>query len=240
MKKNLLLLLLSSSLLVGCDFKLFNSNSKPDNTNQNTEDHKDEQHTDDGGNTGDDTGGNTETEEKEELLQEYTATIKTSGTDLTSNFGDRVQFDNSNYSHNGESLMEYFDGFLEYLDLIKSLTFTGYVQTLDADLGSHLCLGSSKNSGSMTWTSIVKIYKVQFTVVNYYKSYSYTGNSGITVDNNAHFLIDSDDHSLELAAGVTPVYSTFSKEYSEGTSSFTIASSGGRVLIKEMTITWRG
>ena len=59
---------------------------------------------------------------------------------------------------------------------------------------------------------------------------------GFGLDSQSHIWIDSDNHSLET--NDEPTIQSFSKEYTNGTSEFEIKSTGSRVLLESITITW--
>lgn len=213
MKKNILLVLLSALLVTGCSY------DKGDLRDPDGE----------GGGGGD----------NPPPAGDVTKTFSTSTDALSQIFGARVGFVGSNNASNVENLENSFRTTAGNDDCLKSLGFTGYVQTLDC--GDHanevyLCLGSRNSSGTMKWNSIAKITKVEFTVLNYYKTFDYE--PYVSLDSNAAFKIDSDTHSLAMTETVAPTKQTFSKEYADGTTSFTVSSDSGRVLIDSFKITW--
>lgn len=261
MKKKTALLLLSALLLVGCNENSNEGNKTPE-TNQNQQNTNENNPTggtetgggnETGGNQegGNETGGN-ETGGNQEgggsqtggnvEGNTYTATISTFGTSFEQAINDRVQFDNSRYANNVSLLKNYFGNYLEKEGCLTTLTFAGYVQSFKFDEGQYLCLGSSSSDGEMTWNSSLNIIKVEVTVLNYYKTYSYVsgGNpvTGVSCDNLAHFKLDDTDHSLEMEEITVPEPHTFSATY-EGVKSFKISSVSGRVLVKSIAITWK-
>ena len=232
MKKNALLLLLMGAMLTGCDFFSFTNNGQNqqnNNSQQHEEDHQDdEQHEDD---------------HQEELVTEYTQTIKFSGNDFNEiATAAGVQINDSEYPDKVKQLTEYCDSFLEYENLISSLSCTR-LNTADWGGKTYLCVGTGYyangkfSEGKLTWNSIEKIYKVQIKAQPYAKENSYSGN---IYDYPAHVWIDSDDHSLEFTSPAEPTLQTFEKTYTDGVTKFTISSTGARVLLDEITITWRG
>ena len=252
MKKNILLVLLSAVLLTGCEFditlqRLFSGRKKEQETQQNNENsqEKPEENQQSGENQseqgGGDQGGNQQGNEGQEQLQEYTVKINTSGSDfntISSSAG--FQIDDSNYQANAGKLKDYFESKLEYENLLTNLACSK-LNTAVWKSVCYLCVGTGYYvndkfvEGLLKWTSGEKIYKVEIEAMAYAKEYS---GSDFGVDTISHVWIDSDDHSLETDA--EPVMQTFSKEYADGVNSFSIKSTGSRVLLKSLTITWRG
>lgn len=254
MKKNILLILLSAFLLTGCEFdvtlqKLFSgkqveeeTQQKEEQNNQNSQENQGnsgENQQQSGENQGNEQG-NENHQQNENLEDEYVASINTSGQDfrvISTEAG--VQIDDTNYSANVTKLKEYFDSKLEYKNLITNLSCTKLNTAVWQDV-CYLCIGTGYYindrfaEGDLTWTSAKKIYKVEIEAMAYAKAYQ----SGFGVDQISHVLIDEDDHSLETTE--EPVIQSFSKEYSEGVTSFSIKSTGSRVLLKSLKITWRG
>lgn len=239
MKKNALLLLLMGAMLTGCDFLPFlnQKQTQPENNTQETDDSHEEEHHEEEHQDDDDQ------EEKEDLVTEYTQTIKFSGNDfhaIATAAG--VQINDSEYAENVRKLTEYCDSFLEYENLISSLSCTR-LNTAEWNEKVYLCVGTGYyannkfNAGKLQWNSIEKIYKVQIKAQAYAKLNNYSGN---TYDYPAHVWIDNDDHSLEFASPAEPTLQTFEKTYTEGVTKFVISSTGARVLLDEITITWRG
>lgn len=253
MKKKIFPLLVSVLALTGCDFlsnlipDAFNPFKKDDEQTQqqqqnqggqqqqNDDQHEEEQHEED--------QHEEHQDEKDELLQTYTATIKLSGNDfhdVATAAG--VQINDTEYANNVNTLKEYCDSFLEYLDLITSLNCTK-LNTAEWGGTVYLCVGTGYyangkfSEGILKWNSGVKIYNVEIKAQAYAKENPYSGD---IIDYPAHVWIDSDDHSLEVEEGSTPEIKTFSKAYPDGTNSFSIKSTGARVLLQEITITWRG
>ena len=107
--------------------------------------------------------------------------------------------------------------------------------------------------GSLVWTSTKKITKVEVTAQCYVKDQGATdseahlaieaGGKGIDVteDNNYQRPITNAvtaDMSFEVESTETPTYKTFTNEYTDGIERFSLTSSGGRVFLKSLTITW--
>lgn len=175
--------------------------------------------------------------------QEYTQTISLSGNDFSvvaTNAG--VQFDDASYSRNVELLKEYCDSCLEYKDLINSINCSN-LNTCEWDEGAALCIGTGYygngkfKAGSFTWNSKVKIYKVEIEARAYTKKNNYSGD---IVDTPAVIHLDEERLKLVANGDTTASLKTLSKEYDDGVNSFTISSTGARVAIKQIKITWRG
>lgn len=255
MKKNALLLLLLSATLSGCDFLPFlntnsNGNSETQQNQNNNQNTGDNTGGNTGGNTDDNTGGNTDdntgTEGKDDLLQEYTATIETHGLYFNTNFKEGTNFTITSPKKT-DDLREYLEGPLEYEDLFTSLQ-CDYCTTRKVDGDTYLQIGTGSyakgnfNYGTLIFGSKVKIYNVKVTAFNYSNPYPDYASGEIVpnVDTDCHLKLDSVDLNMELPATSAPVEKTVEKHYENGTNSFTLVAMSGRVLIKEMTITWRG
>ena len=244
MKKNILLLLLSAAFLTGCEVDLgfikFGSDKSKEsetehNQNQNNENSQENQgeNQNPGGNEGEPQGGE-EQQTPSTVEGEYVATIATSGSSFASQFSDRTQLGNDSGIQN---LKAFIEGQLEHSNLLTSLQCST-MQALNYKDTRILQIGSGSTTGSFVWTSATtKIYKVEATVCCYTKYNDYD-NIWVT-DSWSHFLIDSDDHDLTYDGATEPEMSSFSKEYENGTNSFSFSNQDGRVFIKEMKITWR-
>ena len=249
MKKNILLVLLSAALLTGCEFditlqRLFSGKKKEQETQQNNENSQEKpqenqqsnenQGGEQPGNEGQEQGGN-----EQNNKEEYTVTIKTSGSDfsgIATQAG--VQMDDSNYSENAGKLKTYFESKLEHENLLTAISCTKLNTAVWKNV-CYLCVGTGYfandafQSGIIHWTSGKSIYKVEIKAMAYAKEYN---GGGFGLDSQSHIWIDSDNHSLETNDEPTIQY--FSKEYANGTSEFEIKSTGSRVLLESITITW--
>lgn len=248
MKKNALLLLLLSAALTGCDFLPFikSENGGNEETQQNENNNNQDSGDNTGGKTDDNTGGNTDTEGKDDLTQEYTATMVTHGAKFNSDFKEGTNFTITSPQKTDE-LREYLEGPLEYEDLFTSLD-CDYCTTRKVDGDTYLQIGTGSyakgkfNVGTLIFGSKVKIYDVKIKAFNYsnpYNDYS-TGELIPNVDTDCHLKLDSVDLNMELPSNSAPIEKTVEKHYENGTNLFSLVALSGRVLIKEMTITWRG
>ena len=250
MKKKVLLILSSVFALAGCELditlaRLFGKDGTDQTDDQAPANYPGNPGENDGSNTSS-TDGTTPSEDntKDELnVQEYTAKINLSGSDFSEYATDAsVQADKDSYPGNQTKLKEYCDSKLEYQNLIKSLECTK-LNTAKWGGVVYLCVGTGNyrddrfNNGIFKWTSGEKIYKVSIEAQAYAKEIP---NQASNVDLLAHIAIDLDDHSLEVSDESELEFKTFEKEYPDGVKSFSIKSLGGRVLLKSITITWRG
>lgn len=167
--------------------------------------------------------------------QEYTETIMSSGVTFVASFKDGYHFDTEQHK---QDLAQYFYDQVEYENLITNVE-TDNLHARKFNSITYLQFGSGSNAiGSFKWTSKEKIYKVEFKVCCYAKEDDY--DRVVNIDNWSHIAIDSTDYDLTYDGKTLPEMKTFSKEYPEGVTSFTLSSSMGRVLMESMTITWRG
>lgn len=169
-----------------------------------------------------------------EDLQEYTTTVLFSGSKYATSFPDGTNFD---IQEKFDQLLEYLDDQLEYYDLVNEISCVKCAsRRVESETYFQLSTGSSE--GHLSWNSKVKIYKVEVEAMNYCKYNSYGG--VWNVDNLAHLQIGSKDFSLVMEEGVKPTLKTYSEEFETGINDLYIGSTNGRVLIKQMKITWRG
>ena len=242
MKKNIFVILLSSFLLAGCEFnlsfiKLGNSESKEPGMEQNHEENNQnsQENTGENENNNEPQGGEQgENQQQDPPINEYVATILTSGSEFASQFSDRTQFGNESGTQN---LKNFLAGKLNNSNLLTSLECST-MQALNFKDSRILQIGSGSATGSFVWESAnTKIYKVEATVCCYTKYNDYD-NIWVT-DSWSHFLIDQDDHDLTYDGAAEPEMVSFSKTYENGTNSFALSNKDGRVFVKEMKITWR-
>lgn len=247
MKKNLLLILSSIFALSGCEFditlfRLFGKSDSEPNNSQNSqnsqenpkENEKQKQETD-----------NTNTNNKDEqpgTSKEYTATIKLNGSEMCSVLGINNtghQFDSTNTnSENVISLLNYLNSQLEDKTLFSSLqcvkmNTAAYESSYCLSLGTGYYLGDSGfNPGMFTLASKSNISKVEVKALAYFKQ-------GWTADMISHIQINGEDHSLELAENQTPTLQTFTKEFNDENKTIELTSTGSRVLLDSIKVTWR-
>lgn len=181
---------------------------------------------------------------EDETFETYTATIALSGGTFAS-FAKEAgkQIDDLNHTSEKEELVLYISSKLEYDSTLENLSCTN-LNTTEWETGAALCVGTGYfgkgkfKSGSLTWTSAFSIYSVEIKARAYTKMDDYAGIE--IIDEPAKLKIDQEDPVSLVDEGATEVsIITISKSYEEGTDSFTITSIDARVLLQEITITWR-
>ena len=182
--------------------------------------------------------------EKPVIEDEYTATISLHGSTFASKFQEGTNFDNA---AKFEELLEHIDDQLDYYDLINEITCVKCsTRKVDGDTFFQIGTGSPAkgefNPGTFNWSCKEKIYKVEITAFNYSKPYEDYSTHQIVhnVDNLGHLILDDLDTSFEIPSDAAPVTKTIVKEYPQGVQGFNLRSTGGRMLVSEMKITWRG
>lgn len=252
MKKNILVILLSATLLTGCEVDLGiikiggdqtkepATEQKQEEQNQNSQENQGENQSSGenqqqgGGEQGGGEQGGGGQQHTDPLEQEYTATVLTSGTQFATLFPGGSHFDTESKK---EALFNFLDDQLEYKNLISSIVCDN-LHTQKYDSATYMSFGSQNGSGSFKWNSLVKIYRVEVTVQSYAKYVDYT--STYNVDQNSKFYIDEDLCQLTFDSNNLPEMQTYTKNFTEGVTSFTLSSLDGRAFLKDMKITWRG
>lgn len=172
--------------------------------------------------------------EKPAIEDEYTKTIVFHDSIYSSKFPDGTNFDQE---RKFEELRSYIDEQLDYYDLINSISLAkGQSRKVNED--TYLQIGTGSGNGSLKWNCKEKIYCIEIKAMAYSKYDSY--NKVWYVDRNSHLSLNGNDRSLEVPEGNPEIIALEKVDFDGGVTSFTISSSGGRVLISEMTITWRG
>ena len=175
--------------------------------------------------------------DKPVIEDEYTATIDFHSSTYASKFPDGTNFDNATKF---EQLREYIDDQLDYYDLINTLTLVKG-QSRKVNSVTYLQIGTSSGEGSLDWSCKEKIYSIEIKAMAYSKYDDY--HKVWNVDRSAHLIVAGKDYSLEVPTGEPTLISLPAIPFEEGITNFSISSSGGtggRVLISEMKITWRG
>ena len=236
MKKKFLLVLLSATLLTGCELDLTiqrmfggikENEPEVEKNEENPWENTGKIENDDGSTNGN--GGGSQSSSP----AIYTATIPLTNAFTKSSLN--IDSTQSSQQANVDTLTSYCRSKLDYDGLLTSLYCVKLNTIADGDV--YLSVGTGKyyedsfNPGTLTWNSDEKIIKVEITAKAYSKSLGST-------DLVSHVLIDDMDNSLELEEGATPESHTFSKEYKEGTQSFSICSSGSRVFLESISISW--
>ena len=250
MKKNILVILLSAALLAGCELdlgfiKIGKEIPTEPETEQKEEEKKENSQENQGENgnneqpEGGEQGGN-EQQQPEQTGDAYTALVNTNGKAIeTVAVSSGVSIDTSLSS--GAAKAELFQtalkAQLEYESCLTSITCL----TLNTAVWDGVCMiqiGTGNpaknkfNPGTFTWNSSAKIYKVEIDAMCYSKEQGAT-------DSLAHLKVDGTDYSLDVGTNEELEFKTISKEYAQGTKSFTLVSDGGRVLLKSLKITWK-
>ncbi len=248
MKKNILVILLSAAFLTGCELDLGfikigkqeskepEAEQKQEENNQNSQENQGENGNNEKPEGGEE-GGNEQQPETHE--NEYTATISTYGSeisDFATSAGVQVDTDLSSGAGNATKLTNCLKAQLEHAECLTSTWFEK-INTAEWDEKCIVQIGtgnpskSNFNPGTFKWNSSVKIYRVEITAQCYAKPpYSEDSDSKLKIDNGA---------SQALKSGEELDFQTVSKDYENGTNSFTIQSVDGRVLLKALKITWR-
>lgn len=173
-------------------------------------------------------------EAREDLEQEYTQTILTSGPSFAGSFNAGYHFDTADHKL---ELANYFYDQVDYENLITNVE-TDNLHAQKFNTVTYLQFGSGSGAGSFVWHSIEKIYKVEINVLCYAKEDTYHGITNI--DSWSHIAIDDTDFDMTYDGKTNPQVQKYSVNYPNGVTSFKIESSMGRVYMQDMTITWRG
>ena len=148
--------------------------------------------------------------------------------------------------HNNENSREQFvTWFNQSADgILNSISVGGFIQVQyignekDSWRFSTLTLSSASNDGSLTFNFSKNIYKVKFNIQGYCKYIEYS--QSYNVDTSSVFHLDDDDYDLSVSPGYTDLLEKqdVEKSYSTPTKSLTISSTGGRVFVHSMEITY--
>ena len=245
MKKNILLMLLSSVLLAGCSISDILPWGKKDNeSEQKTPENSEEN-----------TGGN---ENLDELKNPFTLTINYSGSYLPSEWTDPgVVCDSTLLSSDtqNERLRNATNAQVNNSNLLSELFFTklntayGDGDSLVLQIGTGDPAKNKFNFGTFIWTSVKKIYRVDISAQCYTKTLGST-------DSSAHLQIEAGkkgtdknydrpitspvtfDMDLSVGQDESLVYKAFSNTFPKGIDRFCLTSLGGRVFLKSISITW--
>ena len=248
MKKNILLILLSSAFLTGCELDISIQRffglikEEPQQEQKEEENHENSQENpqeneESNNHEGGEQGGNEQKPETNE--DEYTATISTYGSDISgfaTKAGVQVDSELSSGANNANNLTKCLKAQLGHEECLTSAWYEK-INTAEWDSKCIVQIGTGNptkdnfNPGTFKWTSSAKIYRVEITAQCYAKP-------PYSEDSDAKIKID-DGTAQALKVGEELEFQTISKEYEDGTNSFTIQSIDGRVLLKALKITWR-
>ena len=177
-------------------------------------------------------------------VTEHTEEILLSGDAFEAQFAKGTQYGSSgNQANNAEKMTTFIKG-QDSASLINQITYEGSLNTLndnEVDVDRYFVFGSQTGSGSLTFTTSKKIYKVDAYVSTYVNHYdSGKGYSGTNYDTEAKFLIDGTDKNLTVTtSGDKAVFYSCVSEYEEGTNTFKFENEGGRVMIQKFVLTYR-
>ena len=256
MKKNILLVLLSASLLTGCELDLRvqrffglikeepqseEQQEEQKENNQENQENPEENPENSGENGGQGQGQQGGNEQTPDIPNEYVATISTSGTAISgyaTSAGVQADTDLSSGANNAANLTNCLKAQLQHEECLTSTWFQK-INSAEWDSECIIQIGTGNpakdnfNSGTFRWNSNAKIYKVEITAMCYAKP-------PYSEDSNAKIKIDNDAAQTLKASGDTDVeFKTVTKEYENGANTFAIQSVDGRVLLKSLKITWR-
>lgn len=242
MKKNILLVLLSAALLTGCELdlgfiKFANDGSKESEQQQKQEENNQNSQENQGENENKPEGSG---EQQGQPGDVYTALINTSGAAISAvatKSGVSIDTTLLSGAEKAELFKTALKNQLQYDACLTSITCVNLYTAVWQDvcmiqIGSGNPAKGNLKSGTFTWNSSAKIYKVEIDAQCYSKEQGAT-------DSLAHLKVDESDYSLEVAENEELEFKTISKEYAEGTNSFSLVNDGGRVLLKSLKITWR-
>lgn len=238
MKKNILLILLSSALLASCSFSDIISFGKKDNDSNKESENQE----------------NNDNKERDENTQ--SKTINFYGSYLPSAWTKTgVNMDSTllSCSSANDLLIGAVNSQVNDSNQLSELFFTnlhvGYYETS----GLVLQLGSGQvPKGTLVWTSVKKIKKVEVIGQCYTKPEGAAdttahmtieaGGKGTDVTENNNYqrpITNSTTKDMfELKSGENPSYKMEPNEYEEGINRFCLTSLGGRMFLKSLTITW--
>lgn len=245
MKKNILLILLSSALLASCSFSDIISFGKKDNDSSSKEPENQENN-----------------DNKEQDKNTQSKTVNFYGSYLPSEWTDPgINLDSTlaSCSSANDLLIGAVNPQVNDSSQLSELFFTnlhaGYYETsgLVLQLGSGQVSKGNYTSGTLVWTSVKKIKKVEVV------GQCYTKPAGAT-DTTAHMTIEAGgkgtdvtqnndyqrpitnsttkDMSFAVEAEETLAYKTYTNEYPDGINRFCLTSLEGRMFLKSLTITW--
>ena len=186
---------------------------------------------------------------------DFTVTICTSGYDFSevsgfTTFGIEILFNSDPEKNHLAKLQTYFQNSSGYEGAISALACEHiFVQPLQLTDYEHMCItigaaSNAKGSGTMTWTSILDIKKVEVKARAYFKYYSYQSGDelveGWNHDDYANFVIGGQTTVLPIAEQRTE-QQTIVYEPASPVKSFTIGNGeqiASRIFVEELKITF--
>ena len=143
------------------------------------------------------------------------------------------------FSDHPEVLQNYCASKLDGTNMLSSIQFENlntamYDKTLYLSVGTGYYANDKFKEGLFKWTSKLLLHKVEIQA----KAYSKLTSGGLT-DPQSVIWIDDESVSLACDTDAAPTSKSLSKEYPNGTSTFSIKSTGSRVMLESLKITWR-
>lgn len=130
-------------------------------------------------------------------------------------------------------------------NLFSSIEYKGFSQLnyigneKDPARYSTLQLGSANDTGEIKFNFAYDVLSVKFNVQAYTKSYTSNGTLNWSTDKQSKFYIDTDLHDLSVTSNGQTPKQDFIKTYNPAVKSFLIKSSGGRVFVHSMEVTYK-
>ena len=234
--KKILLTLACSILLVGCVTKTSDKtkNGDPNSDNGSAENGNGDYHDyegHEGGASGGDEGENGQNNQQNPNISTKTVTFYNGG--ITDSSLDKPS--------SQQKFVNWFNG---DDDLLTSIDYLGYAQlnyigdAKDPSRFSTLILGSSSETGNITFNFAYQVTSVKFNIQGYCKYIAYS--DSYSVDTDSKFKLDDETLDLSVSAGYTGLLDRkdMIKTYETPISSFTIASEGQRVFVHTMEISY--
>ena len=255
MKKNILLLLLSAGLLTGCEFDITlqrffgkGDNEPMEQQSENNEEKELPEDNKENEKPETDPVGPTEPETPVDPVQpvdpvtpvepengQITATIPFCGSEFSSVTSGKAGYV---FADHPDVLQNYCATMLDATNMLSGITFENlntamYKNELYLSVGTGYYANGKFKEGLFKWTSLLPLHKVVIKA----RAYSKLDTGGST-DIQSVVWIDNNSCSLECASDVDPVSKTLSVDYENGTQTFSIKSTGSRVMLESLTITW--
>lgn len=164
------------------------------------------------------------------------AKLVTSGDSYKAKFTNGTQFGGV-HSENTTKLVSFLNEQTSDGDLISSLECMSLnsLDDLNKDGYRYLTVGSSKANGSLVINTKYGVTNVKIESMKYNNTYT-GGDGGYNCDTEAQLLLDG--NSSEVDETKDPKFKPLEVSYLDPVNSFTISSSGGRVFIESITITY--